>query len=180
MSLCLMNWDGYVLRKNVYFAHAQCDSLARKPNYSSVTSYFFVWSLWKLTRTKHTSIEAEPSYPSTKWTVSVTSRRDRQTSVWLSVECLCVPLICTQLNSVFVVREYWETGSFKQYQRTFRNKYGEETVPTKSCIHKLVKKLETTGSVSTRHAGDQKMCDRTVQNVNHTKVKRLLRNVWVS
>jgi hypothetical protein len=90
---------------------------------------------------------------------------------------------------VFIVREYWRTGSFKQRRRVFRNKYGEGSVPTKSCIHKLVKKLETIGSVLTRHAVGRKMCDGTVQDVstymsvfigNHTKIKKLLRNVWVS
>jgi hypothetical protein len=41
---------------------------------------------------------------------------------------------------VFIVREYWRPGSLKQRQRAFRNKYGEGSVPTKSCIYKLVKK----------------------------------------
>jgi hypothetical protein len=43
-------------------------------------------------------------------------------------------------QSVFIVREYWRTGSFKQCQRAFRYEYGEGNVPTKACIHKLVKK----------------------------------------
>jgi hypothetical protein len=42
---------------------------------------------------------------------------------------------------VFIVREYCLTGSFKQRQRTFRNNYGEGSVPAKSCIHKFVKKI---------------------------------------
>jgi hypothetical protein len=67
---------------------------------------------------------------------------------------------------LFIVREYWRTGSFKQCQTAYRNKYGEGSVPTKSCIHKLVEKLETTGSVLIRHAGGRKMCDRTVQDVS--------------
>jgi hypothetical protein len=66
---------------------------------------------------------------------------------------------------VFIVCEYWRMGSFKQCQRAFRNKYVEGTVLTKSYIHKLVKKLETTRSVLTRHAGGRKMCDHTVQDV---------------
>jgi hypothetical protein len=48
---------------------------------------------------------------------------------------------------VFIAREYWRAGSVKQCHREFRNKYGEGNVPTKSCIHKLVEKLELTGSV---------------------------------
>jgi hypothetical protein len=64
---------------------------------------------------------------------------------------------------VFIVREYWRTGSFIQCQLAFRNKYGEESVPTKSCIHILVNKLKTTGSVLTRYAGGRKMCDRMEQ-----------------
>jgi hypothetical protein len=55
--------------------------------------------------------------------------------------------------------------SFKQCQRAFRNKYGEGSVPTKHCIHKLGKKLETTRSVLTQHTGDWKMSDHTVQDV---------------
>jgi hypothetical protein len=50
---------------------------------------------------------------------------------------------------VFIVREYRRTGSFKQCQRAFRNKYGEGSVPTESCVHKLVKQLERTGNVLT-------------------------------
>jgi hypothetical protein len=42
-------------------------------------------------------------------------------------------------ESVFIAREYWRMGSFKQCQRSFLNKYGEGSVPPKSCIHKLVK-----------------------------------------
>jgi hypothetical protein len=59
-------------------------------------------------------------------------------------------------------------------------KYGEESVRPKSCIHELVKKLGATGNVLTRHAGGREMCDRKVQDVNHTKIKKFLRNVWVS
>jgi hypothetical protein len=80
---------------------------------------------------------------------------------------------------VFIIREYWRTGSCKLCQWAFRNKYGEGRVPNKSCIHKL-EKFETIGSVFTRHAGDRKMCDRTVQDVNHTKIKKLFRTLWVS
>jgi hypothetical protein len=72
---------------------------------------------------------------------------------------------------MFIVREYWRTASFKDWQRIFWNKYDKESVPTKSSIHKLVKKLETTGSVFTRHAGGRKMCDRTVQDVKNRLLK---------
>jgi hypothetical protein len=67
---------------------------------------------------------------------------------------------------VLIIREYWRTNSFKQRQRTFRNKYGEGSILTKYCIRELLEKLETTGSVLTRHAGGRKMCGRTVQDMN--------------
>jgi hypothetical protein len=65
----------------------------------------------------------------------------------------CAANMCSAQQRGFTVREYWRTGLFKQCQRAFRNKYGEVSIPTKSCIHKLVEKLETTRSVLTRHAG---------------------------
>jgi hypothetical protein len=41
----------------------------------------------------------------------------------------------------------------------------------KEVYSQIDEKLETTGSVLTRHAGGRKLCDRTVQDVNHTKIK---------
>jgi hypothetical protein len=127
-------------------------------------------SLWKLTWTKLTSVEAEPSHPSTKCTVPVTSRRNHQTGVWLSVKRRKVTECAANMHSaerrVFIVREHRRTGSFEQWRKEFRNKYGEESVPTKSCIHILVKKLETTGNVLTRYAGGRKMLYYTVQDVS--------------
>jgi hypothetical protein len=91
----------------------------------------------------------------------------------------CATNMCSAEYRVFIVREYWRTGSFKQCERTFRNKCGEGSVPTKSCIHKMMNKLRTAGSDLTRHTGGRKMWDRTVQDVNHANIKKLLRNVWV-
>jgi len=48
----------------------------------------------------------------------------------------------------FLVRKYWQTGSFKAYQTAFRKKIIERRAPSKCCIQKLVKKLETRGSRS--------------------------------
>ena len=48
----------------------------------------------------------------------------------------------------FVVRKYWQTGSFKASQTAFRTEFGERRAPSKCCIQKLVKKLETRGSRS--------------------------------
>jgi hypothetical protein len=80
-----------------------------------------------------------------------------------------VTALATNMYSVeqrlFIVREYWRTQTFKQCHWAFRNKYGEGSVPTKPCIHKLVEKLKTTGSVLTQHAGGPKMSDRMVQDV---------------
>ena len=48
----------------------------------------------------------------------------------------------------FLVRKYWQTGSFKAFQTVFRTEFGERRAPSKCCIQKLVKKLETRGSRS--------------------------------
>ena len=48
----------------------------------------------------------------------------------------------------FLVRKYWQTGSFKACQTAFRTEFGERRAPSKCCIQKLVKKLETRGSRS--------------------------------
>jgi len=46
----------------------------------------------------------------------------------------------------FLVSKYWQTGSFKACQTAFRTEYGERCAPSKYCIQKLVKNLETRGS----------------------------------
>jgi len=48
----------------------------------------------------------------------------------------------------FLVRKYWQTGSFKASQTAYRTEFGERRAPSKFCIQKLVKKLETRGSRS--------------------------------
>ena len=48
----------------------------------------------------------------------------------------------------FLVRKYWQTGSFKACQMAFREEFGERRAPSKCCIQKLVKKLETRRSQS--------------------------------
>ena len=48
----------------------------------------------------------------------------------------------------FLFRKYWQTGSFKACQTAFRTEFGERRAPSKCCIQKLVKKLETRGSRS--------------------------------
>ena len=48
----------------------------------------------------------------------------------------------------FLVRKYWQTGSFKACQTAFRTEIGERRAPSKCCIQKLVKKLETRRSRS--------------------------------
>jgi len=66
---------------------------------------------------------------------------------------------------VFLFRKYWQTGSFKAWQTAFRMKCGERRAPSKCCIQKLVKKLETTGSLLTQHAGGRKMSEETIHDV---------------
>jgi len=48
----------------------------------------------------------------------------------------------------FLVRKYWQTGSLKACQTAFWTEFGERCAPSKCCIQKLVKKLETRGSRS--------------------------------
>ena len=48
----------------------------------------------------------------------------------------------------FLVRKYWQTGSFKACQTAFRTEFGERRAPSKCSIQKLVKTLETRGSRS--------------------------------
>jgi len=48
----------------------------------------------------------------------------------------------------FLVRKYWKTGSFNACQTAFRMEFGKRRAPSKCCIQKLVKKLETSGSRS--------------------------------
>jgi len=48
----------------------------------------------------------------------------------------------------FLVREYWQTGSFKACQTAFRTEFGERRAPSECCIQILVKKLETRESRS--------------------------------
>jgi len=48
----------------------------------------------------------------------------------------------------FLIRKYWQTCSFKACQTAFRTEFGERRAPSKCCIQKLVKKLETRGSRS--------------------------------
>jgi len=48
----------------------------------------------------------------------------------------------------FLVRKYWQTGSFKPCQTAFRTEFSERCTPSKCCNQKLVKKLETRGSRS--------------------------------
>jgi len=48
----------------------------------------------------------------------------------------------------FLVCKYWQTGSFKVCQTAFRTEFIERRTSSKSCIQKLVKRLETRGSRS--------------------------------
>ena len=48
----------------------------------------------------------------------------------------------------FLVRKYWQTGSFKACQTAFRTEFGERRAPSKCSIQTLVKKLETRGTRS--------------------------------
>ena len=54
---------------------------------------------------------------------------------------------CIQSNSAgFSFVNTGKQGSFKACQTAFRTEFGERRAPSKCCIQKLVKKLETGGS----------------------------------
>jgi len=48
----------------------------------------------------------------------------------------------------FLVRKYWQTGSFKACHAAFRTEFGEILAPSKCRTQKLVKKIETRSSRS--------------------------------
>ena len=48
----------------------------------------------------------------------------------------------------FLIRKYWQTGSFKACQTAFRMEFGERHAPSKCSNQKLVKKLDIRGSRS--------------------------------
>jgi len=51
-------------------------------------------------------------------------------------------------QSRFLFRKYWQSGSFKAFQTAFRAEFAERRAPSKCCIQKLVKKLESRRSRS--------------------------------
>jgi hypothetical protein len=72
----------------------------------------------------------------------------------------------TIAERVFIVRSYWQTGSFKGSQTEFVRKFGGRKPPAKQTIANMVKKLETTGSVLDIDAGGKpSMSDETVADV---------------
>lgn len=74
----------------------------------------------------------------------MTSRHDRQTDVRVSVEWLRVLQTYTRTQLKNLCLLFVNTGErahFQQCQRAFRNKHDEGSVPTKSCIHTLLKKF---------------------------------------
>jgi hypothetical protein len=114
--------------------HNTCNNI---PSSQTFKSYFqFLYgSLWKLTWTKLMSIKAEPSRPSTKWTVPVTSKHDRQIGVCLSVEWLRVLQTWTQLNSVclfFVNTGEWVHFGISMVKEVYRQN-GEKIRDNRKC-----------------------------------------------
>ena len=78
---------------------------------------------------------------------------------------------------VILVHKYWQTGSFKACQMAFQMEFGERRAPSKCCIQKLVKKLETTGSLLTQHAGGHKMFEETIHDVKE-KEEQFQHRLW--
>jgi len=48
----------------------------------------------------------------------------------------------------FLIRKYWQTGSFEACQTAFRTEFGERRASSKFSTQKMVEKLETRGSRS--------------------------------
>jgi len=71
----------------------------------------------------------------------------------------------TVVQRVFLIRKHRQTGSFKACQTAFRTEFGERRAPSKCCIQKLVKKLETAGSLLTQRAGGRKTSEETINDV---------------
>ena len=72
----------------------------------------------------------------------------------------------TTEERVFIVRNYWVTGSFKQCQAVVLRKFGGRKPRTKQTIANFVKKLGTTGGVLDIHAGGKPpMSDQRVADV---------------
>jgi hypothetical protein len=67
---------------------------------------------------------------------------------------------------VFIVRNYWITGSIKKCQRRFVEQIGGRNLQLKCCIQNLVKKLETKGTLLDVHgAGGPEMSVNIVNDV---------------
>ena len=73
--------------------------------------------------------------------------------------------IYTVEQCVFLVRKYWQSGSFKACQTAFQMEFGERHTPSKCCIKKLVKKLEVMGSLLAQHGEGRKMSEETIHDV---------------
>lgn len=54
---------------------------------------------------------------------------------------------------VFIVKQYWITSSIKTCRRMFVERFGDQHIPSKCCIQKLVNKMESSGTVLDLHGG---------------------------
>jgi hypothetical protein len=67
---------------------------------------------------------------------------------------------------VFIVKNYWITGSIQNCQRRFVEQFGGRNPLSKRCIHNLVKKHETKGTLLDLHGrGTPEMLEQTVNDV---------------
>jgi hypothetical protein len=67
---------------------------------------------------------------------------------------------------VFIVKNYWITGSIKNCQRRFVEQFGGQNPPSKRCIQNLVKNLETKGTLLDVHGGGRpEMLENTVNDI---------------
>jgi hypothetical protein len=67
---------------------------------------------------------------------------------------------------VFIVKNYWITGSIKNCQRRFVEQCGGRNLPSKRCIQNLVKKLENKGTLLEVHGrGRPEMSENTVNDI---------------
>jgi hypothetical protein len=69
-------------------------------------------------------------------------------------------------EQVFIVKNYWITGSIKNCQRRSVEQFGGRNQPSKHCIQNLVKILETKGTLlDVRGGGRPQMLEKTVNDI---------------
>jgi hypothetical protein len=99
--------------------------------------------------------------------------RSRIITLQNEVDCTRDVKMYSAEQCVFTVREYWRMIHLKNVKGHFRISMMKEVYRQNPAFTNWWKKLLT------QHAEGLKMCDRTLQDVNHMKIKKFLRNGWL-